>query len=486
MSFSTFTTNFIFACRMKLGNGTCLSRPKSLRLLILSSCLLLSHCSLVGEHLGFTGQSPSSPTLSAAHQVGAAHQNGAARQNEAIANKRVESNGKLNSLTSKQDRFTGPQSKQASTWIGPDICSKVLSGGLKEGAEVRKIISQFQGLGWQGTLASPALHDRDIMALYPFPLGKDQKIGFVSVDKHGIWLLWQQDRGAWRSSKIYQTSFEPNATALHAGAGLLASARPELVEVYSIGEQRVLYSLNLLKSRVTSMDFAPCADSILIAGADGMVYRWRYALESIATTRSERERSLERYIAHASVVSSVAFHPFGRMFFSADWQGVVSAWRIYDADKFRGEYDVSLFEGGMFTEESQRAKSSRTAGEMVEQMAVSDDGQYLFVGLETGQIEVWQVRGFKGIGQVQAHKGSIRDLKSSPDGRRLASVGRDGFVRVWKLEIKPSSVVGANEAVLEKIKEFELPKVYEVAFLDAGRLAAGSLGGSVLEIEVGA
>ena len=122
------------------------------------------------------------------------------------------------------------------------------------------------------------------------------------------------------------------------------------------------YSFDRLKIKINSIDFTKEGQSILIAGADSRVYRWRFVEQNRAKTTSDKEKAFERYVEHGSVVSVVRSHPEGRIFFSGDWLGRLLVTLLFDADRFGGRYDKNLFEGRVFSAKQQVAKSSGTHG----------------------------------------------------------------------------------------------------------------------------
>jgi WD40 repeat protein len=64
-------------------------------------------------------------------------------------------------------------------------------------------------------------------------------------------------------------------------------------------------------------------------------------------------------------------------------------------------------------------------------LAISSDNQLLVTGDEHGIITLIDIMNQKVIHSWPAHSEQIAHLLFSPDGKMLASEGRDGFTKVW-------------------------------------------------------
>ncbi|MCB0318196.1 MAG: hypothetical protein KDD56_05520, partial [Bdellovibrionales bacterium] len=195
--------------------------------------------------------------------------------------------------------------------------------------------------------------------------------------------------------------FEARVADYSAASGRLAVYDGSSIKILEEGiETR---ELELLKARPYEIAFSPEGDAILVGGADSIVYRWKFIEYENAESNKERDLSFERYIGHSTVISGLAYHPFGRIAFSGDWKGGMNVWLFYDSDQFGGKYDDNKFWGRGFIEKTNRKKIPREAQlESVEKILISGDGEYVFLALKDGKIEVWQVRGMKRAGQFQA------------------------------------------------------------------------------------
>ncbi|TPQ49555.1 hypothetical protein C2U72_17905, partial [Prosthecomicrobium hirschii] len=67
----------------------------------------------------------------------------------------------------------------------------------------------------------------------------------------------------------------------------------------------------------------------------------------------------------------------------------------------------------------------------VHSIAFSPDGRSLAAGLDSGDIQIWELPGGKALRLLTGHYGSVRALAFAPDGRTLASGSGDLSVRLW-------------------------------------------------------
>ncbi len=111
-------------------------------------------------------------------------------------------------------------------------------------------------------------------------------------------------------------------------------------------------------------------------------------------------------------------------------------------------------------------------------LALFGDGQRLATGDFVGRLVVWSDRTGQPKPQFsfEAHKGSIRKVAASPDGKLVATVGNDGAVRVWNTD--------AAEKLHLELLGHEC-HVYHVAFHPDGKsLLSADLKGRVKHWDV--
>jgi WD40 repeat protein len=206
--------------------------------------------------------------------------------------------------------------------------------------------------------------------------------------------------------------------------------------------------------------------------------------EQKASSMEEREKMVERYFGHHTLISGVVGHSVGRAFFSSDWDGALIGWLAYSEDDFGGAYDKNLFKGRFYADIPANIRSKRKPDQGISALEVSRDGEFLGIGTEDGFVEVWRVKGFELAARRQLHSGRVMSVALSENGDRIASVGKDSKVRVSLSIADPMNTISPTALPLQLIdlSEHTVPSAQTTAFASAKQLAVTTKTGELVEV----
>ena len=343
-----------------------------------------------------------------------------------------------------------------------------------------KIQTHPDDLNWPESMPAPGSHSAEISLISPIynQMHKIESVLTISKDRKAF--LWDTRHDALKRRYLIP---ESSVIAFNRASMRLAVLNQDRVEIYSLISGHRESTLEKLISRITTMQFSPDGTSLVLGGADGNLYRWRIEI-SPGVGSIEEDKNFERYSGHPTSVGAVEYHPFGRVFFSADWKGGLSAWLGYDQDRFDGVYDSNIFGSRFFAEKANRNKANRGDKTSIDLLKVSPDGKILALALQNGSIELWSVRGFSRRGIITAHTGLIYDLEFDDSSENIATVSRDGQMKVWKIIETEATVDQAHKYDLELLFEKELPNGRSLAFLSSTLLWVGDTQGKIHKVKL--
>jgi WD40 repeat protein len=324
-------------------------------------------------------------------------------------------------------------------------------------------------------------HQGEVVAVRTVP---GQKNRFLTLGKDKALIEWNIPSG--QGALVREIGETPTVATIGTQRALVAWSNESGVFIECISGCSKKFALKRFKSRPSSLAFHTNDTALLIGGLDGRIYRWRFMEEQTTTTMEEREKMVERYIAHHAVVSAVAPHPAGRAFFSGDWSGSLIAWVAYSADAFGGEFDKNVFKGRFYTDIPNAMIASRLPDRGISSISVSRNGERIALGLEDGNVEVWETRGFTLAARKLLHNGRVMSVDISEDGSRVVSVGKDTKVRVTELADDPMHLINpyAYRQLLLEVSENPIPLADSVTFIAPNQIIATTRNGALAEVVV--
>jgi WD40 repeat protein/serine/threonine protein kinase len=261
----------------------------------------------------------------------------------------------------------------------------------------------------------------------------------------------------------------PAARVDHSPDGSLVatvSGVDPIVRVWDVATRQLVYVLAGHKQGVNAVAFGNDGRTIATGGEDKTVCIWELPA-SLPKTRPVQLAPRFMLTGHTKSVTTVAFSTDGRRLASAGADGAIRVWdvpamagdtprpqpmtvavlkehvgtvwsvawatnRLYSGGSDGRVLEWRLRPGGGRSQELFKLKKQ------VLSLAVTPDGELLAAAGDTDRdddepvIQLYRPLTDRRAGQLRGHTGeAINDLSFSADGKRLASAGKDGTVRVW-------------------------------------------------------
>jgi WD40 repeat protein len=297
-------------------------------------------------------------------------------------------------------------------------------------------------------------------------------------------LLWESATGQLVREILGHTGWVNSVAFSPDGRRLVSASSDKTVRLWDGKTGKSFTVLHGHTDEVLKADFSADGNTIISCSRDRTVRLWD-------ARRSEDDNTLK---GHRSFVYGVAFHPDGNRVASTSWDGTV---RIWDANTgrplsvFKYEQEtivtcVAFHPDGQILASVGRDNAVRlwdlSTGREIQhwalptnhwhdtRLAFSPQGDLLACGSKDGGVRLWNMKDRSEVAVLRGHRGAVRDVAFSPDGRWLVSAAEPPYpadptvpsLCVWDVAKKEIA------QVLPGHKE----GAYSLAFNHAGTLLA--------------
>jgi len=305
----------------------------------------------------------------------------------------------------------------------------------------------------------------------------------VTGDENGTVRIWDAETGApvgaleGTCPDLGCLTFSPD------GSRLAAASNDRAAHVWAFPEGKEHLTLRGHLSFASVGSFSPDGDLLLTYSADGIAKLWF----------GDGPRGVRNLRGHSAPVFRGAYSPDGRCAATSSMDGTIRIWEtskgrtrsiLHGHDPFirslrftpNGEYllsgsrDFSVKIWQMET--GKEVFSLGKEGLGVGQPIPSPDGRRFFVSPSEPPLTIRAIPGGEKLDEIAGHTSSIQSADWSPDGASLATLTRNGTVRVWdKGETKPRAILPATAGEERSAVTFSPDR--KVIFIFAQKKPAG-------------
>ena len=219
------------------------------------------------------------------------------------------------------------------------------------------------------------------------------------------------------------------------GQQLLSSSFDNTAILWDLKTGDELQSLKGHSWWVWSAEFSPDNQRIVTAGQDGKAIVWQ---------RSEEAgdyQTLTEFLKHRGAINSAKFSPDGNLIATGGADGRILLWNPDEVQPV----DIARRIDGL--PDPPAPFQALTGHEKpVTSLAFSPDGLRLASGGEDNVVRLWDINAAKQIANLRGHTSYIRDCVFSPDGNHILSASRDEQIKLWNPATYGESLaLGRNE-----------------------------------------
>ncbi|PRP86000.1 katanin p80 WD40-containing subunit B1 isoform 1 [Planoprotostelium fungivorum] len=188
------------------------------------------------------------------------------------------------------------------------------------------------------------------------------------------------------------------------GRVMVTGGDDKLVNMWAIGKQQVIMSLEGHTHAVDSVCFDTAEELVVAGSSAGTIKLWDLDKQQVVRTLNG---------SHKSSCCAVDFHPFGEFFASGSADTDLKIWDI------RRRGCIQTYKGHK---------------QPISIIRFSPDGRWVISGGQDGLIKLWDLTAGRPLREFKDHTGSIKSLEFHPHEFLLASGSADRTVKFWDLE----------------------------------------------------
>jgi WD40 repeat protein len=241
------------------------------------------------------------------------------------------------------------------------------------------------------------------------------------------------------------------------GLRLVGGSDMGVVRVWNAVDGKQLHELTGHAGAVTGLAFSPNGQTVASVGHDGTLRYWNAA----------DGKSLGSCVAHPGPVSGVSFNAAGSMVYTTGPDGTLRFWTLPPTPskpltpKFEAPISVlSLSSDGSqivtgagkvvrlsTTNTLQQKREFIGATGAIRSVAASAGGALVAAGTDDKRLLLWKDKEVALV-NLPAHAGAVTGVAFNQGGNQLASVGKDGVLRLWSVPpAAPREVVHPDAVV---------------------------------------
>ncbi len=232
-------------------------------------------------------------------------------------------------------------------------------------------------------------------------------------------------------ASLQVAALELNHFTWHSSGKIAFSAKRDHLVVYDITNKRLINASPRLADRLSVMSFSENGESVYAGTLTGKIYNWYY-LPTATSVYSQ----LTRYSGLVSILKQIIVHPSDRVFFTIDLQGKLGAWQNFEAKPFEYQQRDNPFDPVFWSEEAIRLRQQ--LGTDVEEIFQNKSGEKLLIHFKDGRIDLWNLRGFEKLCQLDLPK--VKKVFMTPEWDRVLFQTREESILTHLDQINVSQI----------------------------------------------